>query len=84
LAREQGRKWPIAQAQYNLGTAANAQGNDRQAAECFGESLRLAREMGNKGLIALSLVGWAGVAGAQEPPERVARLLGAVVALLDD
>jgi non-specific serine/threonine protein kinase len=62
---------------FNLGLVASAQGDPAQARSFFHESLRIAKELGDKIGTALNLEGLAGVYTLQGEPERAARMLGA-------
>ena len=58
-----------------------AEGDCLRAQAHFGESLRIAQELGDKESIAYALEGFAGVAASQGRAERAARLWGAAEAL---
>ena len=83
--REVGEHWTIAAALLNQGFAAHHQGDTEHATQLFQESLMLSQAMENVGFMAVGLVGYAGVAAAQDQQdtrgnqaaERAAHLLGA-------
>jgi tetratricopeptide (TPR) repeat protein len=82
MFREQGAKQHTAEALCQLGHLASHQGNYRQAAARFQESLALLGEAGDKRDVARCLAGRGGLAVAEGQPECAARLLGAAAALL--
>jgi tetratricopeptide (TPR) repeat protein len=65
----------------DMGQAALAQGDLAQAAALLAESLMLSREVGNLRDCTYCLEGLAAIAGAQQHPERAARLFGAAETL---
>ena len=68
--------WSLA----HLGTVAQAQDNYGQAAALLCDSLRLFQHLGDKGGLLAALERMAGLAAAQQQPERATRLLGAAMA----
>jgi hypothetical protein len=66
-----------------LGHVAHHEGDDRQAAALFAESLMLNQQLGERRGIAACLAALGAVAGTQGRRERAARLYGATQALLD-
>jgi predicted ATPase/class 3 adenylate cyclase len=81
LYRELGGKWSIAFAIQNLGLVAAERSDFVRALQLQKESLALYQEVGDKGGFPESLEKLADVLGAQQHPERAARLLGAAEAL---
>jgi hypothetical protein len=65
-----------------LGRAVYALGDAGRATSLQMEALALCRAIGDKRLSALCLEALAGIASAQDQPERAARLFGAVEAVL--
>jgi non-specific serine/threonine protein kinase len=81
IMREFGDKWGIAIALHYLGLAARHRGDYAKAAAWLHQSLTLSRALNHKREIAETLEGLAGVAIAQQAPERAARVLGAAEVL---
>ncbi len=83
LAREFGVKFPIAIASGNLGDVALHDGELNSARSLFAESLALARELDHKPSMAFALLGFAGLAAAEEQARRAVQLIAVVDALLE-
>ena len=83
LARELGDKGHLAEAVRARGIAARHQMDYGRAQALLAESLALARDLGNKESIAESLNGLAGLAAAQDQPDRAARLFGTAEVLYE-
>jgi predicted ATPase len=79
--RESGYKRGIAMTTYHLGFVARAGMDDARATALFVESLRLRQELGDRRGVAECLEAMAGLAVAQNQPERAARFCGAAAAL---
>lgn len=84
ICRELGDKPGICNALINLGHLAHGRGEIDTARGYFRESVSTLQEAGDRRSFTQSLVGMAAVATSTGQPERAARLLGAVEAILDD
>jgi predicted ATPase/DNA-binding CsgD family transcriptional regulator len=83
LSRTAGDRPTVAWALHQLGDAARAGGDVVLAASCFSESVRIAHQIGQPHRLAAAMAGLAELFAAGGDPERAARLLGALAALLD-
>jgi non-specific serine/threonine protein kinase len=81
IMRDLGDKSGIALTLHNLGLSARHRGDYAKAAALFQQSLTLSRALNLKRETAETLEGLAGVAIAQQAPERAARVLGAAEVL---
>jgi tetratricopeptide (TPR) repeat protein len=77
IRREIGDKWGIAVSFVNLGPLACKEHDYSASRSCLAECLTLCLVLGEKHITAYALEGCAGLAQAQEQPERATRLLGA-------
>ena len=80
LFRELARKDTIAWLLGDLGIAAGQQGDHARAAALLSEALPLTQEVGDASLIAMCLIGLAGI---QQQPIRAAQLLGTAQAAFE-
>ncbi len=73
--------WGLGDTVRIIGDQARGQGDYERALACYQESLDLARDHGDKRLLAEAVSGLAIVVATQREPERAAQLLGAAAAL---
>jgi len=84
ICREIGDRNGIADALLSLGNVAFAQGDYATAKANYAEILPTYREIGNRHSLAQTFGGFASLAEVESQPERLAALLGAVVALREE
>ncbi len=77
IHRQMGDKSGVAIALVNLGQSACEEKDFAASRACFAECLTLCRALGSKRLTAYALEGFAGLAQAQEQPDKATRLYGA-------
>jgi predicted ATPase/class 3 adenylate cyclase len=83
FCREVGNQWNLGWLLLNLGHRAKQQGDRERAYERYKESLAIFRELGNQSGVIYNMESLAMLPGAQQEPERVARLFGAAATLRD-
>jgi tetratricopeptide (TPR) repeat protein len=83
VCHEVGDQWNLAWLLLDLGRLARRQGDRERAYDRCKESLAIFRELGTKWGIILSLEWLAMLTGAEDEPERAARLFGAAATLRD-
>jgi len=81
IDRELGDKQGMSGSFINLGDLARKEGDHGASRSFLAEGLRLCRELGDRRYTAPALEDFAALAGAQQQPERAARLYGASEAL---
>jgi tetratricopeptide (TPR) repeat protein len=85
ICRAAGARYATAGILAKLAYAASRQGLEAEARACLAETWALCRGTAfERGGIAGCLLGWAGLAEAQGQPERAARLLGTIEAIVEN